>query len=83
MLQISSEANRKIVGLVDSDEEDGGGSKWIGPAFGKKSNVKKQKVTVVEQEDKLSKELKELEQTFKSFEEGLNVFDPKVFPSPK
>ena len=67
--QISSEANRKIVGLVDSDEEDSGGSKWMGPSFGKKTHGKKPKVIVGEQEDKLSKELKELEQTFKSFEE--------------
>jgi hypothetical protein len=71
--QIVGEANRKIVGLVDSDDEDDGRHR-LGPGvLGKKptggggGGGKKPKPN--EQEDKLAKELKELEQTFKSFED--------------
>ena len=69
--QISGEANRRIVGLVDSDDDDdGGGRHRLGPTvLGKKPSVGGKKAKTTDQEDKLAKELKELEQTFKSFED--------------
>ena len=67
MPQLGAEPGRKIVGLVESDDEEGNTQKsWPVPGIlGKKPKRQKS----LEQEDKLAKELKELEQTFKSFED--------------